>query len=114
MGDLMSHLRHPRVDRPAGASIRNWLVTLEKVVKDHNADSVYIFGHSRVGAPVTGSSKDLLALRDYFSAMLDYVRKGSAAGRPAEEIVKGGLPAFAEHEGAPALQVAYDELTAKA
>jgi glyoxylase-like metal-dependent hydrolase (beta-lactamase superfamily II) len=114
MGDLMSHLRHPRVDRPAGASIRNWLVTLEKVVKDHNADSVYIFGHSRVGAPVTGSSKDLLALRDYFSAMLDYVRKGIAAGRPAEEIVKGGLPAFAEHEGAPALQVAYDELTAKA
>jgi glyoxylase-like metal-dependent hydrolase (beta-lactamase superfamily II) len=114
MGDLMSHLRHPRVDRPAGASIRNWLVTLEKVVKDHNTDSVYIFGHSRVGAPVTGSSKDLLALRDYFSAMLDYVRKGIAAGRSAEEIVKGGLPAFSEHEGAPALQVAYDELTAKA
>lgn len=114
MGDLMSHLRHPRVDRPAGASIRNWLVTLEKVVKDHSADSVYIFGHSRVGAPVTGSSKDLLALRDYFSAMLDYVGKGIAAGRSAEEIVKGGLPAFSEHEGAPALQVAYDELTAKA
>ena len=114
MGDLMSHLRHPRVDRPAGASIRNWLVTLEKVVKDHRADSVYIFGHSRVGAPVTGSSKDLLALRDYFSAMLDYVRKGVAAGRSAEEIVKAGLPAFSGHEGAPALQVAYDELTAKA
>ena len=30
------------------------------------------------------------------------------------EIVKGGLPAFSEHEGAPARQVAYDELTAKA
>lgn len=114
MGDLMSHLRHPRVDRPAGASIRNWLVTLEKVVRDHNADTTYIFGHSRVGAPVTGSSKDLLALRDYFGAMLDYVRKGIAAGRSAEEIVKGGLPAFSEHEGAPQLQVAYDELTAKA
>ena len=39
MGDLMSHQRHPRVDRPAGASIRNWLVSLEKVVKDHNADT---------------------------------------------------------------------------
>jgi glyoxylase-like metal-dependent hydrolase (beta-lactamase superfamily II) len=113
MGDLMSHLRHPRVDRPAGASIRNWLVTLEKTVKDHNADTIYIFGHSRVGAPVTGSSKDLLALRDYFSAMLSYVQKGIAAGKSAEEIVKGGLPAFAEHEGAPQLQVAYDELTAK-
>jgi glyoxylase-like metal-dependent hydrolase (beta-lactamase superfamily II) len=113
MGDLMSHLRHPRVDRPAGASIKNWLVTLEKTVKDHNADTAYIFGHSKVGAPVTGSSKDLLALRDYFSAMLDYVQKGIAAGKSADEIVKGGLPAFASNEGTPQLQVAYDELSAK-
>jgi len=114
MGDLMSHQRHPRVDRPSGASIRNWLVSLEKVVKDHNADSVYIFGHSKVGAPVTGSGKDVLALRDYFTAMLDYVRKGIAAGKSAEEIIKTGMPQFAANEGTPQLQVAYDELTAKA
>ena len=113
MGDLMSHQRHPRVDRPSGASIRNWLVTLEKVVKDHNNDTVYIFGHAKVGAPVTGSGKDLLALRDYFTAMLDYVQKGIAAGKSADEIVKGGLPAFADSEGMPQLQVAYDELTSK-
>ena len=114
MGDLMSHQRHPRVDRPAGASIRNWLVLLEHVTKEHNADTIYIFGHSKVGAPVTGSRKDLLALRDYFSAMLDYVQKGISAGRSAEEIVKAGLPGFADHEGAPQLQVAFDELSAKA
>jgi len=114
MGDLMSHQRHPRVDRPAGASIRNWLVSLEQVTKDHNADTIYIFGHSKVGAPVTGSRKEVLALRDYFSAMLDYVQKGIAAGRTAEEIIKAGLPGFADHEGAPQLQVAFDELSAKA
>jgi cyclase len=113
MGDLMSHQRHPRVDRPAGASIRNWLVSLEKVVKDHNADTIYIFGHSKVGAPVTGPKGDLLALRDYFSAMLDYVQKGIKAGKSADEIVKAGLPQFAANEGQPQLQVAYDELTAK-
>jgi len=113
MGDLMSHQRHPRVDRPAGASIRNWLVSLEKVVKDHNADTMYIFGHSKVGAPVTGPKGDLLALRDYFSAMLDYVQKGIKAGKSADEIVKAGLPQFAANEGQPQLQVAYDELTAK-
>ena len=113
MGDLMSHQRHPRVDRPAGASIRNWLVSLEKVVKDHNADTVYVFGHSKVGAPVTGPKGDLLALRDYFSAMLDYVQKGIKAGKSADEIVKAGLPQFAANEGQPQLQVAYDELTAK-
>jgi glyoxylase-like metal-dependent hydrolase (beta-lactamase superfamily II) len=114
MGDLMSHQRHPRVDRPSGASIRNWLVALEKVTKDHNNDAIYIFGHAKVGAPVTGSKKDVLALRDYFSAMLDYVRKGIAAGKSAEEIVKAGLPGFADNEGMPQLQVAFDELSAKA
>lgn len=114
MGDLMSHQRHPRIDRPAGASIRNWLVALEKVVKDHNNDTVYIFGHSKAGAPVTGPKQDLLALRDYFSAMLDYVRKGIAAGKSADEIIKAGMPQFAANEGTPALQVCYDELTAKA
>jgi cyclase len=114
MGDLMSHQRHPRVDRPSGASIRNWLTTLERVVKDHNADTIYIFGHSKVGAPVTGSGKDLLALRDYFTSMLDYVQKGISAGRSAEEIVKGNVPGFTDSEGMPQLQVAYDELTNKA
>ena len=114
MGDLMSHQRHPRVDRPSGASIRNWLTTLERVVKDHNADTIYIFGHSKVGAPVTGSGKDLLTLRDYFSSMLDYVQKSISAGKSAEEIVKGQVPGFTDSEGMPQLQVAYDELTSKA
>ena len=38
---------------------------------------------------MTGSRRDLLALRDYFTAMLDYVQKGIEAGKSAEEIVKG-------------------------
>jgi cyclase len=114
MGDLMSHQRHPRVDRPSGASIRNWLKLLEDVTKDHNNDTMYIFGHAKVGAPVTGSRKDVLALRDYFSAMLDYVQKGIAAGKSADELIKAGLPGFADSEGMPQLQVAFDELSAKA
>ena len=46
MGDLMSHQRHPRRSS-SGASIRNWLLTLEKVTNDHNADTIYIFGIRR-------------------------------------------------------------------
>ena len=60
-----------------------------------------------------GTEGDLLALRDYFDAMLTYVQKGIKAGKSADEIVKAGLPQFAANEGAPQLQVAYDELTAK-
>ena len=49
MGDLMSFQRNPRADRPAGASIVNWVPVLENAVKDHAADTIYIFGHSKVG-----------------------------------------------------------------
>jgi cyclase len=115
MGDLMSYQRNPRADRPAGASIVNWIPVLERTVKDHSADTVYIFGHSKVGERVTGSSKDLLELRDYFTAMLDHARKGIAAGKSMEEIVKvAAIPGFERYEGTPvALEAAYQELTAK-
>src|SRR5687767_1250281 len=116
MGDLMFYLRHPRVDRPSGASIKNWIVTLESVTKEHPADTIYIAGHSKVNLPVTVTRADLLKFRDYFSGLLDYVRKGVASGRPAAEIVKvASVPGFADYEGNPegTIQAAYDELTAK-
>jgi cyclase len=112
MGDLMSYQRNPRADRPAGASIVNWVRVLETVVKDQSADTIYIFGHAKAGERMTGSSKDLLELRDYFTAMLDFTRKAIAAGRPMEEVVKtAAIPGFERYEGTPtALQAAYDEL----
>jgi glyoxylase-like metal-dependent hydrolase (beta-lactamase superfamily II) len=115
MGDLMSFQRNPRADRPAGASIVNWIPVLENTVKDHAADTIYVFGHSKVGERVTGSSKDLLELRDYFSALLDHARKGIAAKKSMEEIVKvAAVPGFERYEGMPtALEAAYQELTTK-
>ena len=116
MGDLMSYQRNPRADRPAGASIRNWIPVLENTVKDHSADTIYIFGHSKAGERVTGSGKDLLELRDYFTAMLDFTSKAIAAGRPMAEVVKtAAIPGFERYEGTPAaLQAAYEELGGKA
>jgi glyoxylase-like metal-dependent hydrolase (beta-lactamase superfamily II) len=115
MGDLMSFQRNPRADRPAGASIRGWIPVLENTVKDHGNDTIYIFGHSKVGERVTGSRADLMALRDYFTAMLDFVQKGLAAGRSQDEIVKvQAIPRFESWEGTPvALEAAYQELTAR-
>jgi hypothetical protein len=70
---------------------------------------------SKVGERVTGSSKDLLELRDYFTAMLDYVGKGVAAGKSMDEIVKvAAVPGFERYEGTPAaLEAAYKEVTTK-
>jgi hypothetical protein len=114
LGDLMSFQRNPRADRPAGASVPNWIPVLERIVKDHSNDTVYIFGHSKVGERVTGSSKDLMDLRNYFTALVDYAKKQIAAGKSQEEIVKGtmAIPGFEHYEGTPvALEAAVLELT---
>jgi hypothetical protein len=115
MGDLMSFQRNPRADRPAGASVRNWIPVLENTVKDHGGDTIYIFGHSKVGERVTGSRADLMSLRDYLTALLDFAQKEIKAGKSQDEIVKAkAIPGFESWEGTPvALEAAYQELTAK-
>ena len=120
VGDLVFRARHPFVDRPGGASVRNWLTTLEQVVKAHETDTIYVFGHAREGLGVSGTAADLTAMRDYFSAVLDHVQKGIAAGQSRDAIVAlTALPKFDDYPNSPAtalagvLGVAYDELTQK-
>ena len=114
MGDLMFNHRHPRVDRPGGASIRNWIVLLEQVVAEYSSDTTYVFGHAKPGMPLTGTRADLLAFRDYFTGLLEYVQSGIAAGKSADEITQvDQLPGFSDYSGMPTgtVQMAYEELT---
>lgn len=118
MGDLMFNKRHPFIDRPSGASIRNWITVLESTVKDHAPDTIYIFGHAKDGLPATGDSSHLLGMRDYLTAVLDTTKKAIDAGKSKEETQKlGPLPKFEDYMEAPprltlafVLGVAYDEL----
>ena len=120
MGDLMFNRLHPRVDRPGGASIKSWMSVLEKVAKRHG-DATFIFGHAKPGLPVTGTAKDLLALRGYFSAVLEHVQKGLKARQTQDEIVKvAALPGFDDYVSngtvltlANTLTAAYEELAGK-
>jgi glyoxylase-like metal-dependent hydrolase (beta-lactamase superfamily II) len=120
MGDLMFNRIHPRVDRAAGASIQNWITILEQVPKAHAADTIYIFGHGRPDAGVTGAADALHYFRGYLSAVLDYTRKQMQAGQSKEEITKTeALPGFESVATlTPALSlagvlgVAFDELSA--
>lgn len=122
MGDLMFNRRHPFVDRPAGASIRNHIVVLEAVVKDHSNDTQYIFGHSgpqpapaTVPFPVTGLRAELMYFRDYLTALLAFVQSEIKAGRSREDVaaVRTPLKGFETHGNLTAaiLGAAYDELT---
>jgi cyclase len=121
MGDLFFHERHPFIDRPAGASIQNWIATLDTVSKQFSADTIYIAGHAKTGLPVVLKRADVLRFRDYLDAVLSHARAGIAAKKGREEIVAlAALPKFEGFMEAPprltlagALGVAYDELTAK-
>lgn len=126
MGDLVFNRRHPFIDRPGGASIRNWVVLLEAVAKDHDADTKYIFGHAGEGYPVVGERADLMAMRDYLTALLDAAHAAVKAGTAREAFTQSKLPAaFAVYDpktppaqpnprfGLPAnLGIAYDEVSA--
>ena len=122
MGDLMFNRFHPFIDRPAGASIANWIKTLETVPGQHSADTVYIFGHGKEGFGVTGGKAELAKFRDYLTAVLDYTRKQIAAGKSKDEIAKAeALPGFEEYASpapprislASVLGTAHDEVSSR-
>ena len=120
MGDLLFHERHPRVDRPAGASIQNWMNILERVTGAMPADTIYIAGHSREGQPVTVDRQAVRRFRDYFGAVLTLARKGIAAGQTKEAIAAAAsLPGFETYQGSGTLTLggvltaAVEELSVK-
>jgi cyclase len=115
IGDLVFNRRMPVTDRPGGCQIAGWITVLERVVKDHPADAVYIFGHAKPGLPPTGAKADVLLQRDFLTALLEHVRGEVKAGKPREEIVKASpeLKGFPEHGALTerVLTAAYEELT---
>jgi glyoxylase-like metal-dependent hydrolase (beta-lactamase superfamily II) len=120
MGDLMFHQRHPVVDRAAGATLRGWMTVLDRAVRDHASDTIYIFGHANTGLPVTGSSADLGRFKEYLGAVMAFVETQVKAGRTREEVLAmrdplRGFEAWGRFGNAnprDALTCAYEEVTA--
>ena len=120
MGDLLFVELHPRVDRPSGASIQNWMRTLESVSKEMPGDTLFIAGHARPGQQVLVRREALTNLRNYFDAVLNYVRKGIADKKAQADIVSAAaLPGFEQYQSsgqiltlANTLTAAYEELSA--
>ena len=121
MGDLMFNRRHPVVDRPAGASMKNWISVIESAVKDHNNDTIYIFGHAgnqpapATGTfPVTGPRADVMYFRDYLTALLAFVQAEIKSGKTRDDVIaiRTPLKGFEEHGNLTAsiLGNAYDDV----
>jgi len=120
LGDLVFNRLYPVTDRPGGCHLQTWVVKREEVVKTYPKDAIYLFGHGNPKFGVTGGHADILAARDFLSALLDHTQKAIAAGKSKEEIVAlENFPGFEDlHAPLPNrlqgnLSVAYDELTEK-
>lgn len=87
MGDLVFNRMNPYTDRPAGASVHNWISVLAAVEEEYPADAIYIFGHGKPEFGVTGDKSDVAIMRNYLSAMVEHVEQGVEAGKPKEEII---------------------------
>jgi cyclase len=114
MGDLVFNRRHPYIDRLAGASIANWIKVLDSTVADHDADTIYIFGHAGPNFQTTGGRADMMYMRDYLTALLDFVRGEMKTGKTKDVIatITDPLKSFPDHGPLieRVLTAAYEEL----
>jgi glyoxylase-like metal-dependent hydrolase (beta-lactamase superfamily II) len=95
MGDLMFNRMNPYTDRPAGASVHNWIKVLSEVMEKYPDDTMFIFGHGKPEFGVTGKKEDLGVMKNYLSGMVEHVEKGVEAGKSKEEITDlKELPGF--------------------
>jgi glyoxylase-like metal-dependent hydrolase (beta-lactamase superfamily II) len=118
MGDLVFNRMNPYTDRPAGASLKNWIKVLDTVAEEYPADALYIFGHGKPEYGVSGEKEDLKVMRNYLTTLVEYVAKGVEKGLSKEEITdKQVLEGFEDFLYADFwtlpdnLGVAYEEVT---
>jgi cyclase len=98
LGDLVFNRAYPFVDRSGGASMAGWISLLESVTAEHDADTLYIFGHGKAELGFTGSRADVLLQRDLLQAALDTAQRAHAAGSSREEVTaEEHLPGFPDH-----------------
>jgi alkyl sulfatase BDS1-like metallo-beta-lactamase superfamily hydrolase len=118
MGDLVFNRRYPYMDRPAGCTVTGSIDYLEKVIQMFGKDTIFIFGHAVSDEFVIGNINDLTTMRDYFTALRDFITKEIKAGKSLNEIEKADhIPGFAnlqesyEGEKNKNIKAAYEEFS---
>ncbi|HTB25426.1 MAG TPA: MBL fold metallo-hydrolase [Puia sp.] len=113
VGDLVFNRRWAFIDRSAGASIKNWILVLDKIQQEFDNDTLFVFGHAFDPEKVTGSKADIKAMQDYLKNLLAFVNGQIKAGKSKDEILKAtSIPGVTEWQGdgiERGLQSAYEE-----
>ncbi len=118
MGDLVFNKVYPYMDRPAGCFIEGSIDVLGKAISLFDKDTIFIYGHANSDENVSGSIDDLATMKNYFTALLEFVGKEIISGKSLNEIEKADyIPGFENlterWEGAKnmSLKAAYEELS---
>ena len=113
VGDLVFNRQWAFIDRSAGASIKNWILILDKIQAQFDSDTLFVFGHAFDPEKVTGNKADIKAMQDYLTKLLAFVNSQIKAGKTKDEIVKStSIPGVTEWNGdgiERGLQSAYEE-----
>lgn len=114
VGDLVFNRKYPYIDRSAGASIKNWLVVLQKIQTNYPDSTQFICGHAGDGYPVVGNKEMIHRFQNYLTASLAFVDKAMKEGRSKQEILSTTvIPGFTDWKGEGiqrTLAAAYEEL----
>jgi cyclase len=119
VGDLVFNRAYPYIDVKGGADSKNWIAELETIHETLDDDTTVIHGHANPEYGPTGGREDLLVMRDFLSALNEYVEKQRQAGASLEEMkqkeVLDGFEAFNFDWGlslSDCIEAVYNEQTA--
>jgi len=98
VGDLVFNRAYPFIDVDGGADSTHWIETLETLHGELDDDTIVIHGHGNPEYGVSGGRDDLLVMRDFLSALNEYVAEQRRAGASLDEMkettVLSGFEAF--------------------
>jgi cyclase len=114
VGDLVFNRRWAFIDNSAGASVKNWIVVLDKIQQEFDNDTLFVFGHAFDPEKVTGNKADVKAMQDYLNNLVAFVTSQIKAGKTKDEIMKAtAIPGVTEWQGDGidrGLQATYEEV----
>jgi len=120
VGDLVFNRTYPFIDSNGGGSVANWIKVLESIINYYSKDTIFIFGHGITDEFVIGSTVDVAAMKNYLSALYEFVSKEMKSGKSKEQIASANeIPGFADLKERWAgarkmnLEKTFDELTSK-
>jgi glyoxylase-like metal-dependent hydrolase (beta-lactamase superfamily II) len=98
VGDLVFNRAYPFVDVEGGADSQGWIDRLETIHAALDDDTIVIHGHGNPEFGITGGRKDLLVMRDFLTALNEYVTQQRQSGTSLDEMkqteVLDGFEAF--------------------